>query len=332
MRTNSIPRATHQARKCQLVVSGPLSQRVAAGPSRSLFPSSVPRLLHRTQGLPEPQHAPNIAAMKIEAPSGRPSPLPKSRAQSRDRAPRPAVHQRRRSRKPGPPRRVSLEHHVRQCLICGHPLRWQIEQEFLHWVSPRIIAKDYGLGNGNPRGLYRHARAVGLWEKRFSWIRDCLAPILEQSWRVTATPASIVSAVRTIARINAVGQWVEPADRVYLRDLFDRMSREELELYAREGKLPAWFEKEVSATPGILPEPRKDTAGSNPGAGLQPGKLGLPEPRSDTSDPTSSAGLRVSCAALSASRRSSSGPDFVVGKPGKSNPCDPNEDSGKANG
>jgi hypothetical protein len=261
----------------------------------------------------------------------KPDPLPKSRAESRDPDRHPTTPksrtpvavgpasgtrwepdpknrelnkpERRRPPKPARPARAdrpkpfSLSHHERRCVVCRHPLRQQIEQEFLHWTGPRIIARQYGLSNGNPAGLYRHARAVGLWEKRFSWIRDSLAPILEQAWSVTATPASIVSAARVIARINAVGQWVEPADRVYLRDLFDRMTREELELYVRECKLPAWFEKEVSATPGILPDPPKQSGDANRSAGL-------PRP------------VR---------------PDFVVGKPGKRNLPDPSDGSRNAN-
>jgi len=39
-------------------------------------------------------------------------------------------------------------------------------------------------------------------------------------------------------------------ENVRLREAFDRMSREELEAYAREGKLPAWFPRaEVNREP-----------------------------------------------------------------------------------
>jgi hypothetical protein len=36
---------------------------------------------------------------------------------------------------------------------------------------------------------------------------------------------------------------------VNLNELFERMSREELENYAREGTLPDWFSQAVTATP-----------------------------------------------------------------------------------
>jgi hypothetical protein len=50
------------------------------------------------------------------------------------------------------------------------------------------------------------------------------------------------------AKINANGQWVERSETVNLNELFDRMTREEMDAYAKDGTLPAWFEHVVGAT------------------------------------------------------------------------------------
>jgi hypothetical protein len=50
------------------------------------------------------------------------------------------------------------------------------------------------------------------------------------------------------AKINANGQWVDRSECINLNELFERMTREEMEAYAREGSLPAWFQQAVGAT------------------------------------------------------------------------------------
>jgi len=47
----------------------------------------------------------------------------------------------------------------------------------------------------------------------------------------------VVQAISTYARINAEGRLVERRERLDLKELFARMTGEELEVYAREGKL-----------------------------------------------------------------------------------------------
>jgi len=49
----------------------------------------------------------------------------------------------------------------------------------------------------------------------------------------------------TYAKINAQGQWIERSQHVNLNELFERMSTDELERYARDGKLPGWFTETV---------------------------------------------------------------------------------------
>lgn len=38
-----------------------------------------------------------------------------------------------------------------------------------------------------------------------------------------------------------LGQWVKRSETVDLNQLFERMSREELDRYAKDGTLPDWF-------------------------------------------------------------------------------------------
>jgi hypothetical protein len=40
-----------------------------------------------------------------------------------------------------------LERHSRRCIICHHPEREAIEEEFVHWRSPSRLAHDYKLGD-----------------------------------------------------------------------------------------------------------------------------------------------------------------------------------------
>ena len=47
--------------------------------------------------------------------------------------------------------------------------------------------------------------------------------------------------VQAYAKINAQGQWIDRSETVNLNELFDRMTQAELERYAQDGTLPAWF-------------------------------------------------------------------------------------------
>jgi hypothetical protein len=65
---------------------------------------------------------------------------------------------------------------------------------------------------------------------------------------VEVTSAAVVAAVQTYARINSQGEWIERVEHVSLNDMFQRMTREELDAYAKDGSLPLWFVKAVGAT------------------------------------------------------------------------------------
>jgi hypothetical protein len=141
---------------------------------------------------------------------------------------------------------VSLGRHSTNCRICGHGKRAEIEADFVRWKSPARIATEYRLGNR--ASVYRHAHALGLFEKRGRNVRAALERIIEQVGEVDVTAPAVVAAVQAYAKINASGQWVDRTEHVNLNELFERMTVEELETYACDGVLPAWFSQNVGAT------------------------------------------------------------------------------------
>jgi hypothetical protein len=141
---------------------------------------------------------------------------------------------------------VSIGRHEYGCKICSHAHRDEIERDFISWKSPAMIAKDYGLKDRS--SVYRHAHALGLFPKRRRNVRAALERIIESSGEVAVNAAAVVSAVRAYACINSFGQWVERSEQIDLNTLFDRMTRDELDAYARDGSLPEWFTRTVGAT------------------------------------------------------------------------------------
>jgi hypothetical protein len=51
----------------------------------------------------------------------------------------------------------------------------------------------------------------------------------------------VVAAVQAYSRITDNGRWIERTETVNLNELFERMTVEELESYAKLGTLPGWF-------------------------------------------------------------------------------------------
>jgi hypothetical protein len=104
-----------------------------------------------------------------------------------------------------------LERHERLCSICNSSYRDEIEEEFLHWMSPPFIALEYGLDR---RAIYRHAHALGLFEKRDRNYRFALGYIIEKAARVKPTADAIIRAVRTASCLLPDGSWAEPPAHV----------------------------------------------------------------------------------------------------------------------
>ena len=109
----------------------------------------------------------------------------------------------------------------------------EIEADFVTWRSPAAIAKEYELSDRS--SIYRHAHALGLFAKRQR------ERIIEKAGEVEVTAASVVAAVQVYSKLNAGGQWIDRSETIDLNELFDRMTREELEAYAHDGTLPGWF-------------------------------------------------------------------------------------------
>ena len=110
-------------------------------------------------------------------------------------------------RGPKPDTPTSLGRHERKCTICVHPDRKAIEQEFLRWYAPQHIAQDHDIPYAS--AIYRHAHALGLFERRRRNLRLALEPLIEQANIVEATAGSVIRAVRTYAHINDAGMWID---------------------------------------------------------------------------------------------------------------------------
>jgi hypothetical protein len=135
---------------------------------------------------------------------------------------------------------VNLGRHRRNCTVCGHAQCAEIEADYIGWRSPATIAEEYGLADR--ASVYRHATALGLNDKRKRNVRAALERIIEKAGDVEVTASAVVAAIQAYSKINAAGQWIDRSEQVSLNGLFDRMSNPELQRYAEDGTLPAWFE------------------------------------------------------------------------------------------
>jgi len=102
------------------------------------------------------------------------------------------------------------DRHERKCLICNHPDRDAIEEDFLHWHSPSAIASRFDVTRDS---IYRHAHATRLFSRRAGKIRSVLDLIIEQADRVKVTGDTIIRAVRAYSCITDDGRWIEPPPR-----------------------------------------------------------------------------------------------------------------------
>lgn len=70
---------------------------------------------------------------------------------------------------------VNAGRHEKQCSICGHTQREEIEGAFVGWRSVNKIASGFYVSRD---AVYRHARASGLLEKRRRNVRAALEHII----------------------------------------------------------------------------------------------------------------------------------------------------------
>lgn len=133
----------------------------------------------------------------------------------------------------------NFNRHKSHCSICRHAQREEIEREFISWKSPEKIATEYKLPDRT--ALYRHAHAVDLFSRRDRNLRAALGRLIERVDEVEATAGAVVQAITLLGRINARGELVSRDVLVGLHELFAKMTRDELEVYAKGGPLPSWF-------------------------------------------------------------------------------------------
>ena len=115
--------------------------------------------------------------------------------------------------------KAALERHSRKCLICHHPEREAIEEEFLHWRAPWKLAEDYNLADY--RTLYRHARAAGLLLQRRENLHSGLDAFVEAVDDVKFTGDTILRAMRAYSCIDRHGRWTEIPTRVSISTFRD---------------------------------------------------------------------------------------------------------------
>jgi hypothetical protein len=149
-------------------------------------------------------------------------------------------------------RRVSLGRHESQCRICAHARREQIEEEWMNWGNTTLIAERNGVSRD---GIYRHAHALGLSDKRRRNVLMAAEKMIERVDTIPISSSAILSAIRIVAKINSEEQEEDPARGMDPKELFQRMRQDERLAFASDGSLPAWFTK---ATPGD--PPKGDTA------------------------------------------------------------------------
>ena len=115
--------------------------------------------------------------------------------------------------------KAALERHSRKCIICHHPEREAIEEEFLHWRAPWKLAEDYNLADY--RTLYRHARAAGLLLQRRENLHSGLDAFVEAVDDVKFTGDTILRAMRAYFCIDRHGRWTEIPTRVSISTFRD---------------------------------------------------------------------------------------------------------------
>jgi len=105
------------------------------------------------------------------------------------------------------------DRHERKCLICNHPDRDAIEEEFIHWHEPYAISRTY---NVPKRSIYRHAHATGLIAQRRDNTRSILERILEQAagTETKVTGQTVINALRAYTCLTDDGRWVDPPSHV----------------------------------------------------------------------------------------------------------------------
>lgn len=134
-------------------------------------------------------------ATEIESPVALPKPGPQRT--SRPAPSNPNIH-----------RQIDLDYHERRCTICKHPDREAIEEAFLQWRRCWDLVREFKIHSRT--SLYRHAHALGLFERRARNMRFALAAIIEEVECVRPSAEGIIHAIRAYSCLDDSGRWTEP--------------------------------------------------------------------------------------------------------------------------
>ena len=113
--------------------------------------------------------------------------------------------------RPIPQLKTPPERHTRKCSICNHEDREAIEEAYLDWISPELIARQFDVAGY--ASVYRHVEATGLAALRRRRKLAALDLIIEQAGQVRARSSDIIRAIITSSRINDDGDYIEPVRR-----------------------------------------------------------------------------------------------------------------------
>jgi hypothetical protein len=105
-----------------------------------------------------------------------------------------------------------LRRHRAKCVVCHHPDREEIEEEYLHWHDVWQISREYEIDDY--RSIHRHARAYGLVQSRRENIFSALDNIVQKSEGAKVTGDMVIRAIRAYSCVTSSGQWIEPPARV----------------------------------------------------------------------------------------------------------------------
>jgi hypothetical protein len=220
------PQPTFTETKRVEALAEPLIEvNVAATPIEVLDPAPAITLAPEFTEQPQAETPPEAAQPSTEAAVSAPAPdthvadAPVTKTEHRAR---PSTNRKARAKRPRPvtpasfvpkPEESQLDRHRRKCTICNHPFRQALEEDFLNWGDVAHLTKVFEIKD--TRGVYRHAHATGLFERRRQNVRFAAECIVEQIGRVkVSNPESILNAIRTITRLNDRGQWHEPVSHV----------------------------------------------------------------------------------------------------------------------
>jgi hypothetical protein len=158
-----------------------------------------------------PEHAAGIAA-RLGLPEQGPPPTPEQlAAQLAAKLARSRRFIRKRRSFPPQQPAPTCDRHGRKCAICTDKYRDEIEELFLDWRSPSVIAHEMDV---NLRTLYRHAHATGLYDRRQGKLRVVLDRILEGVDRAHVSGDCILRAVRAYSCLGRDNKWTEPPTNV----------------------------------------------------------------------------------------------------------------------